>query len=106
MENMEDLKKLYEYINNELIPKYDGLEKCTMHILLDVLEAKVEFLIKANENLDFDDFGLLNYLINIDIIYQRRIRKILPICRKICNRNVLANNIATRGRLRQFTELV
>ena len=56
MENMEDLKKLYEYINNELIPKYDGLEKCTMHILPDVLEAKVEFLIKANENLDFDDF--------------------------------------------------
>lgn len=47
MENMEDLKKLYEYINNELIPKYDGLEKCTMHILPDVLEAKVEFLIKA-----------------------------------------------------------
>ena len=68
MENMEDLKKLYEYINNELIPKYDGLEKCTMHILPDVLEAKVEFLIKANENLDFNDFGLLNYLINIDIV--------------------------------------
>lgn len=63
------LEELYSYINNEMIPKYEGLEECTMHFLPDELKPDVEFIFKVDEKLDFDDFGLLNFYVNRDLQY-------------------------------------
>ena len=58
----EDMKKLYEYIKDEIIPKYDCVEDCTMIELSELIWEDVEFLFKVNEDLDFDDwFNKISY---------------------------------------------
>lgn len=47
----EDIKRLYEVIKNEIIPKYDRVEKCKMIELSDIIYEDVEFLFKVNDKL-------------------------------------------------------
>ena len=46
----EDMQKLYEYIKDEIIPKYDCVEDCTMIELSELIWEDVEFLFKVNED--------------------------------------------------------
>lgn len=64
----EDMKKLYEYIKDEIIHKYDCVEDCTMIELSELIWEDVEFLFKVNEDLDFDDFGLIKFLIGRELV--------------------------------------
>lgn len=64
----EDMKKLYEYIKDEIIPKYSCVEDCTMIELSEQIWEDVEFLFKVNGDLDFDDFGLIKFLIGRELI--------------------------------------
>ncbi|MCC9261080.1 MAG: hypothetical protein K8V75_01735 [Methanobrevibacter woesei] len=64
----EDMKRLYEYIKDEIIPKYDCVEDCTMIELSELIWEDVEFLFKVNEDLDFDDFGLIKFLIGRELV--------------------------------------
>lgn len=64
----EDMKKLYEYIKDEIIPKYSCVEDCTMIELSEQILEDVEFLFKVNGDLNFDDFGLIKFLIGRELI--------------------------------------
>ena len=59
--------KVYKYIQEEIVPKYDVIESCTMHILPIQLIANVEFIFNLNYKLSEEDLSLLNKIIKKDL---------------------------------------
>lgn len=61
MDLIENREEMYQFILTEIMPKYNDLLECTMHILPKELQEDVEFIFKIKENISGDDLKKLDF---------------------------------------------
>ena len=61
---------IFDFINNEIIPKYDILESCNMHILpKNLVTHDVEFIIKVKNQVSKNELSFLKSDVEKDLDY-------------------------------------
>ena len=65
---MVDYDEILKYIQEEIIPKYDELELCSMHVLpKEFINTDVEYIFKIKSNLNRIDLNNLKRNILMDV---------------------------------------
>lgn len=67
MNLIENREEMYQFITNEIMPKYKDLFNCTMHILPKELQEDVEFIFKIKENISGIDLKKLDFAIKKEL---------------------------------------
>ena len=56
---MVDYDEILKYIQEEIIPKYDELELCSMHVLPKSLDKNIEYIFRLNSLMSDTEFWRL-----------------------------------------------
>ncbi len=58
-------EKVFQYVQKEIIPKYDEIEECKLHIFPQYMDRDIELIFKVDPNLK--NIRELNYNLVLDI---------------------------------------